>query len=343
MEDAIRCGWCWIRRCSCRRSGNCFTSHRPRPRSWSTSRGRGRNERRRSRPRARSSWRFGRPGEVDLEATLRALLRRDVMHVLVEGPRVFSAFIRAGLADALVLHLAPSWWAVTGSPGSVRWDWTGWPGPARSGSSRSGGWARTWRSGPGSDPPSATRSGPAPGRFDPGWRRLTRPRWSRRRRQRSRRTRSPRGESGGGDSGCRDESGACGRSYATDVPLGCAFTGEGFCVSLRLTPTATLAHRYAWKDTHGPPPAHIGESSPMRLLIPLVLLAVACSSGKSAVRPCAGDGQQQLAPPPLPPPPPLGPDRSMQGDRLLRLGEPSEQDAAATPMVLGSRHRRRPR
>ncbi|HEY1334304.1 MAG TPA: bifunctional diaminohydroxyphosphoribosylaminopyrimidine deaminase/5-amino-6-(5-phosphoribosylamino)uracil reductase RibD [Myxococcaceae bacterium] len=50
----------------------------------------------------------GRAGEVDLEATLRALLRRDVLHVLVEGgPRVFSAFLRAGLADSLVLHLAP--------------------------------------------------------------------------------------------------------------------------------------------------------------------------------------------------------------------------------------------
>jgi diaminohydroxyphosphoribosylaminopyrimidine deaminase/5-amino-6-(5-phosphoribosylamino)uracil reductase len=50
----------------------------------------------------------GRPGAVDLEATLRALLRRDMLHVLVEGgPRVFSAFIREGLADALVLHLAP--------------------------------------------------------------------------------------------------------------------------------------------------------------------------------------------------------------------------------------------
>jgi len=50
----------------------------------------------------------GRPGSVDLEAMLRALLQRDVLHVLVEGgPRVFAAFIRAGLADELVLHLAP--------------------------------------------------------------------------------------------------------------------------------------------------------------------------------------------------------------------------------------------
>jgi len=50
----------------------------------------------------------GRPGEVDLEAALRALLQRDALHLLVEGgPRVFAALVRAGLADALVLHLAP--------------------------------------------------------------------------------------------------------------------------------------------------------------------------------------------------------------------------------------------
>ncbi len=50
----------------------------------------------------------GRPGAVDLEAVLRQLLRRDVLHLLVEGgPTVFAAFIRAGLADEVVLHLAP--------------------------------------------------------------------------------------------------------------------------------------------------------------------------------------------------------------------------------------------
>ena len=50
----------------------------------------------------------GRPGEVDLEAMLRALVQRDVLHLLVEGgPRVFAAFVRAGLADELVLHIAP--------------------------------------------------------------------------------------------------------------------------------------------------------------------------------------------------------------------------------------------
>jgi diaminohydroxyphosphoribosylaminopyrimidine deaminase/5-amino-6-(5-phosphoribosylamino)uracil reductase len=50
----------------------------------------------------------GRPGEVDLEATLRALVRREVMQLLVEGgPRVFAALVQAGLADELRLHVAP--------------------------------------------------------------------------------------------------------------------------------------------------------------------------------------------------------------------------------------------
>ena len=50
----------------------------------------------------------GRPGAVDLEETLRALVRRDMLHVLVEGgPRVFAALIQAGLADELLLHVAP--------------------------------------------------------------------------------------------------------------------------------------------------------------------------------------------------------------------------------------------
>jgi diaminohydroxyphosphoribosylaminopyrimidine deaminase/5-amino-6-(5-phosphoribosylamino)uracil reductase len=44
-----------------------------------------------------------------------------VLHVLVEGgPRVFAAFIRAGLADELVLHLAPS---------LLGGDARSWPGP----------------------------------------------------------------------------------------------------------------------------------------------------------------------------------------------------------------------
>jgi diaminohydroxyphosphoribosylaminopyrimidine deaminase / 5-amino-6-(5-phosphoribosylamino)uracil reductase len=50
----------------------------------------------------------GRPGAVDLEETLRALVRRGVLHVLVEGgPRVFAGLVQAGLADELLLHVAP--------------------------------------------------------------------------------------------------------------------------------------------------------------------------------------------------------------------------------------------
>jgi diaminohydroxyphosphoribosylaminopyrimidine deaminase/5-amino-6-(5-phosphoribosylamino)uracil reductase len=50
----------------------------------------------------------GRPDAVDLDATLRALVRRDALHVLVEGgARVLAALVRSGLADELILHLAP--------------------------------------------------------------------------------------------------------------------------------------------------------------------------------------------------------------------------------------------
>jgi hypothetical protein len=77
------------------------------------------------------------------------------------------------------------------------------------------------------------------------------------------------------------------------------------------------------------------SSRPMRLLIPLALLAVGCSSGKSAkYDPGAETAQQQL-----PPPPPLGPDQSMA--RVIGCSDspnPSEQDAAAFPPVVpGSR------
>jgi diaminohydroxyphosphoribosylaminopyrimidine deaminase/5-amino-6-(5-phosphoribosylamino)uracil reductase len=50
----------------------------------------------------------GRPGAVDLDATLRALVRRDALHVLVEGgQRVLASMVRSGLADELIVHLAP--------------------------------------------------------------------------------------------------------------------------------------------------------------------------------------------------------------------------------------------
>jgi diaminohydroxyphosphoribosylaminopyrimidine deaminase/5-amino-6-(5-phosphoribosylamino)uracil reductase len=50
----------------------------------------------------------GRPGAVDLDAALRALVRRDALHVLVEGgSSVLAAFVRSGLADELIVHVAP--------------------------------------------------------------------------------------------------------------------------------------------------------------------------------------------------------------------------------------------
>ncbi len=85
----------------------------------------------------------------------------------------------------------------------------------------------------------------------------------------------------------------------------------------------------------------LSESSrPMRLLLPLVLIAVACSSHRSAQYVPGAEGQQQLPPaPPLPPPPPLGPDQSMaKVTGCSDSASPSEQDAAAyPPMVPGSR------
>ncbi len=89
-----------------------------------------------------------------------------------------------------------------------------------------------------------------------------------------------------------------------------------------------------------PHPLMSESSRPMRLLLPLLLLAVACSSEKSAKYVPGSEGQQQLPPPPaLPPPPPLGPEQSMA--KVTGCSEstsPSEQDAASwPPMVQGSR------
>lgn len=76
-------------------------------------------------------------------------------------------------------------------------------------------------------------------------------------------------------------------------------------------------------------------------LLPLLLIAVACSSHKSAgYVPGAEAGQQQLPPaPPLPPPPPLGPGQSVaKVGGCSQSPSPSEQDAASwPPMVQGSR------
>jgi hypothetical protein len=82
-------------------------------------------------------------------------------------------------------------------------------------------------------------------------------------------------------------------------------------------------------------------SHPMRLLLPLCLLAVACSSQKSAKYVPGSEAQGQEAPPAagLPPPPPLGPDQSVaKVTGCSESGSPSEQDAASwPPVVQGSR------
>jgi hypothetical protein len=80
-------------------------------------------------------------------------------------------------------------------------------------------------------------------------------------------------------------------------------------------------------------------SHPMRLLLPLCLLAVACSSHKST-KTWKEEAQSRVSEgPPLPAPPPLGPDQSMaKVTGCSESGSPSEQDAASwPPMVQGSR------
>ena len=80
---------------------------------------------------------------------------------------------------------------------------------------------------------------------------------------------------------------------------------------------------------------------PMRLLLPVVLLAVACSGQKAAKYDPAADTQQQpSAAPALPPPPALGPDQSVaKVSGCSDSASPSEQDAAAYPPLVpgGSR------
>ena len=87
----------------------------------------------------------------------------------------------------------------------------------------------------------------------------------------------------------------------------------------------------------------LSESSrPMRLLLPVLLLAVACSGGKSARKydPAADIPQEATAAAPLPAPPALGPDQSMaKVSGCSDSAAPSEQDAAAYPPLVpgGSR------
>jgi hypothetical protein len=81
----------------------------------------------------------------------------------------------------------------------------------------------------------------------------------------------------------------------------------------------------------------LSESSrPMRLLLPVVLLAVACSSHKSAkYDPAADIAQQAAAGPALPPPPPLGPDQSVaKVSGCSDSASPSEQDTVSYPPLV---------
>jgi len=79
------------------------------------------------------------------------------------------------------------------------------------------------------------------------------------------------------------------------------------------------------------------SSRPMRLLLPVLLLAVACSGHKAAKYDPAADIPQQpaSAAPGLPPPPALGPDQSVaKVSGCSDSPSPSEQDAAAYPPLV---------
>jgi len=82
-------------------------------------------------------------------------------------------------------------------------------------------------------------------------------------------------------------------------------------------------------------------SRPMRLLLPVVMVALACSGQKGSKYDPGADTQQQVSSGlPLPAPPPLGPDQSMaKVSGCSDSASPSEQDAAAYPPLVpgGSR------
>ena len=82
----------------------------------------------------------------------------------------------------------------------------------------------------------------------------------------------------------------------------------------------------------------LSESSrPMRLLLPVLLLAVACSGGKSARKydPAADIPQEATGAAPLPAPPALGPDQSMaKVSGCSDSATPSEQDTVSNPPLV---------
>lgn len=82
------------------------------------------------------------------------------------------------------------------------------------------------------------------------------------------------------------------------------------------------------------------SSRPMRHLLPLLLVAVACSGhGKAKYDPHEAAMERASTTPPLPAPPPLGPDQSTANVTGCSDSQnPSEADAATfPPQVLGSR------
>jgi hypothetical protein len=75
----------------------------------------------------------------------------------------------------------------------------------------------------------------------------------------------------------------------------------------------------------------------MRLLLPVLLLAVACSGGKSARKydPAADLPQEATAAAPLPAPPALGPDQSTaKVSGCSDSASPSEQDTVTNPPLV---------
>ena len=80
------------------------------------------------------------------------------------------------------------------------------------------------------------------------------------------------------------------------------------------------------------------DSRRMRVLVPVLMLAVACSGGQKSAKkydPAADIPQQVSTGAPLPAPPPLGPDQSMaKVSGCSDSASPSEQDAAANPPLV---------
>src|SRR5262245_22062837 len=89
----------------------------------------------------------------------------------------------------------------------------------------------------------------------------------------------------------------------------------------------------------------LSESSrPMRVLFPVLLLAVACSGGQKSAKkydPAADIPQPGAAAQPLPPPPALAPDQSTaKVSGCSDSASPSEQDTVAhPPLVPGAGNR----